>query len=234
MKVRLPTRLVILVACTVVCASALPSSASAAWWAWRSVDSGCCSPLRGSRATIWSPLSSEAVISFKDFFVSSAFAEAADNLIQAGITYEYDAPQNPSCDLGSGAPSLYYFIEVEHDGANYCYNRGYAAFSDNHMHSVLRGSDGYWRAYRDGAYQEVRTMWSPCSGNACKIKAFAENRLGYNGSWQAKFAGSGYTPWQRHNGSDWVTVQASNWYRDPQWTESGPFPSGIWKFIYSG
>lgn len=228
-------RLICAVCLLVVVSAVVPSVSQAAWWAYRFLNTSfcACSPLQGSRATIWTPNSSEPRVSYNGWFLTAVMANASDNLIQAGVTYEYSAPQTPSCDLGVGAPALYHFVEVEHNGANYCYSRSTSAWSTANMYSVVRNTDGYWRAYRNGVYMEVRTQWTPCSGNACQIEARGEERLDLPGFWPAKFAGSGYTQWQRNGGSGWVNIQSAQMTKDYQWSDGGPFPTGKWNFTYS-
>lgn len=208
-------------------------AASATSQAARFVTSSCCL-LQGSRATIWSPDSGEVALVSNDFFVTSAYADSGvDDLMQTGITYEFNLPEGPSCDLGSGQRALYYFVEVESNGLFFCYNKGNAGFSVNRMHSVVRNADGYWRAYRDGVFMNIRTKWgADCGGNACTVAAFAEEATFQAGSWPAKFAGSGQTPWQRWTGSSWFTVQQANLKLDPFWSVGGPFPGGIWNLTY--
>jgi hypothetical protein len=229
-------RLVTIVLGVLVAVLAAPSSSSAqVSQAFRYLTDSCCL-LQGSRANITNPTSSEVSIQSVDWFLSSAEADTSPAgfafLIQTGVTYEFNDPEGPGCDLGSGSPELYYFVEVVSSGVMTCYVRGLATFGEAHLQSVVRNNDGYWRAYRDGVYQNVRMKWSPCGGNACQITALGEDHRSKAGDWVAKFGGIGQTPWQRWTGSTWFTIQQAFLSLDPGWTNAGVFPEGIWTLTY--
>lgn len=157
-------RLLVKIATALLAGSIAVSGAGATSQASRYVTTSCC-VLKGSRSSIWSPNSSEPSLQPQDFFVSSAYVDtvpAGANSMQAGLTYEFQAPEAPSCNLGSSSRVLYHFVEVILNGAGSCYSKGTAAWSDVHLYSVIRNADGYWRAYKDGGYLEVRTTWSAC------------------------------------------------------------------------
>jgi hypothetical protein len=220
-----------------VVAMAIAANASASqmnrYWA-ASSDQGW----KGSRVTVDNPDSSQASVSSGDFLLTSAYADdgaGGTNLIQVGVVYEWNAPEGPSCNLGSSGAKLYYFVEIQVNGPYSCYNQGFATFSTSHKQTVDRGSDGYWYSYIDGAYTGIRTHWGTCGGDACSLAAFAENDTGKSGYWAAKYAGSGNTPWQFWNGAAWNTINnASVTPPNNGWTGPfGPFPTGIWSFTYS-
>lgn len=200
--------------------------------AGRYLNTSCCA-LKGSRATILSPLSSEGATQPNQFFDSAVYADNDDvnngYLIQTGVTQVVFAPQGPSCQDNG----LYYFVEIMVANVAHCYYQGGAAYGTGHLHSVVRNADGYWRAYLDGVYTGVSNAWSRCGGDACLISAWGEELSGVNGHWEAKFAGSGNTPWQRWTGSTWYTIQSSYSFANAYWTLSGPFPAGIWKAVYN-
>lgn len=192
---------------------------------------------KGTRVTVDNPDSSQASVASGDFFLTSAFANSGSggsSLIQIGVTLEYKDPELPSCDLGKYSPALYYFIEIEQTGNYHCYGPTAATYSTSNLQSVVRGSDGLWHSYRNGVATAYTNSWTGCSGDACKIAAFAEENQYTTGHWAAKFAGSGNTPWQFWNGSAWNTINTPTWQPGTYWgPESGPFPGGIWSFTYS-
>jgi hypothetical protein len=192
---------------------------------------------KGTRVTVDNPDSSQASVSSGDFFLTSAFANSGSggsSLIQIGVTLEYKDPEG-SCNLGMNSPQLYYFIEIEQVGNYTCYGPTAATYSTSHLQSVVRGSDGVWRSYRDGVATGITNTWTGCGGDACKIAAFAEENQYKAGHWAAKFAGSGNTTWQFWNGSVWNQINTGyTWQPATYWgPESGPFPGGIWSFTYS-
>lgn len=192
---------------------------------------------KGTRVTVDNPDSSQASVSSGDFFLTSALANSGSggsSLIQIGVTLEYKDPQPPTCNLGMNSPALYYFIEIEQTGNYSCYGPTAATYSTSHLQSVVRGSDGIWRSYRDGNPAGITNTWTGCSGDACKIAAFAEENKFTTGRWAAKYAGSGNTPWQFWNGSTWNTINTPTWQPGTYWSPpNGPFPGGIWSFTYS-
>jgi hypothetical protein len=210
--------------------------ASANSQAYRYVTSSCCT-LLGVRSTILTPNSQEAIILPGDWELSSAQANeggaSPQYLLQAGAVFEYAAPQDQTCSLGSSTPTLYYFVEKEVGGIYLCYQQGALAWSHTDLYSDVRGSDGIWRAYINSVYKGISVTWSNCGGNACIVSALGEKRTTSSGYWPAKFAGSGNTPWQRWTGSTWSTIQQYQQHTDANWTWSGPFPTGIWSATYS-
>jgi len=205
--------------------------AGAVQQAFRTVGSGCC-VLKGSRSTILAPRASEVSLPSGAFFDSAAEADDGSDLLQTGLTYEFNAPEGPSCTYGNGAPALYVFVEKIKDGNAQCYNRGLLAWESNHLYSVYTNT-GTWVAALDGSVSSVTNTFDACSGNACQVTAFGEASSLFSGQWVAKFAGSGNTPWQRWTGTSWVTIQSSGIILNTGWTNSGPFPGGIWTFTYS-
>jgi hypothetical protein len=188
---------------------------------------------KGSRVTISNPSSGESSIALNDFLLGSAYADSGvSSAIQAGVTYEWQAPQPVSCDLGSAAPTLYYFVEIIQVGNATCYQRGAAATTTANLHSVVRGTDGTWRAYRNGNFQHVQNSWTACAGDACTISAFAEELRAAPGLFHAKFAGPGNTTWQFWNGSVWNQINSASLFLGTCFKSSGPFPGGIWSLIY--
>jgi hypothetical protein len=204
--------------------------------AYRYVTSSCCT-LLGVRSTILTPNSQEAIILPGDWELSSAQANdggaSPQYLLQAGAVFEYAAPQDQSCNLGSSTPTLYYFVEKEVGGIYLCYQQGALAWSHTDLYSDVRGSDGIWRAYINSVYKGISVTWSNCGGNACIVSALGEKRTTNSGYWPAKFAGSGNTQWQRWTGSTWSTIQQYQQHTDANWTWSGPFPTGVWSATYS-
>lgn len=202
--------------------------------AYRYVTSSCCT-LLGVRSTILTPNSQEAIVLPGDWELSSAQANdgAAQYLLQAGAVFEYAAPQDESCKLGSSTPTLYYFVEKEVGGIYLCYQQGALAWSHADLYSDVHGSDGIWRAYINSNYKGISVTWSNCGGNACIVSALGEKRTTSSGYWPAKFAGSGNIPWQRWTGSTWFTIQGYQPHTDANWMWSGPFPTGIWSATYS-
>ena len=83
----------------------------------------------GTRVSVGNPTGSERTISSGDFFDTAAYADdgaSGDDLLQQGVTYEYNDPEN-SCNLGdSGSPALYYFTEKQSAGTYTCYSGGTA------------------------------------------------------------------------------------------------------------
>lgn len=210
-------------------ASAQATNQAAKYWSTTS------SGWKGSRVTVDNPDSSQATVSSGDWILTSAYADdGVSNLIQQGVTYEFKDPENPSCNLGSSSPTLYYFTEKEVNGAYSCYSNGSATFSTSHLQTVDRGSDGVWRAYRDGSATGISTTWSNCGGDACTLAAFAEEDTSKSGAWAAKYAGSGNTEWEWWNGSSWSVINSASNQAGTYWSgPSGPFPGGIWSFTYS-
>ena len=210
-------------------ASTAAAATVQAYRTWQTTSNGW----KGSRVTISNPSSGESSIAPPDFLLASAYADSGQTSgIQSGVTYEWGAPQASSCDLGSSGPALYYFVEVIQVGNYTCFQKGSAAFTAANLHSVVRGADGIWRAYRNGNYQSVQNSWTGCAGDACTISAFAEENRGAPGLFHAKFAGSGNTPWQFWNGSSWNTINSATLWLGTCWKASGPFPGGIWSLIY--
>jgi hypothetical protein len=196
----------------------------------------------GSRATIDNPSSGEMSVSNGDMHLTSAMANdgTGSHLIQQGVEYEYNAPESPDCNQGVGGPVLYYFVEIQLDTTTYkCYGELYAAGGDSHRHAVrFSPTDGLWHAYFDGADQSITTGWTPCNLRACGISAFSENSNNKPGAWHGKFAGSGNTAWGMvsYNGTLWTDITSSLTFVSPNsgWTGPfGPFPAGIWSFIFS-
>lgn len=143
------SRAVVVVA-TAALAFILAAPAAGVSQAYRYLDTSCCQ-LKGSRATLLSPTLSETQVFSGDFFVTSAYADSGvDDLIQTGVTYEFNASQGPSCNLGLYSRALYYFTEVIHNAVATCYNHGSASFSTSFLASVVRNDDGYWRSYKNG------------------------------------------------------------------------------------
>jgi hypothetical protein len=217
-------------------AGTVATGASANPQAFRDWSASSDQGWKGSRVTVDNPDSSQATVNSGNFF--DAAAEADDrglNLIQQGVTYEYNAAEGPSCNLGSSGPKLYYFTEIIVSGLAACYQNGTATFSTSHLQTVVRGSNGNWAAYRDGNPTGVTTNWAPsCGGNACFLSAFAEAHVLGAGKWAAKFAGSGNTVWQFWNGAMWNPINNADLNApSPPWTPSGPFPGGIWSLNYS-
>lgn len=216
-------------------AAAAASAGPQAFRYWQtSTDQGW----KGSRVTVDNPDSSQVAITSGNLFNASAEADDRGfniNLIQQGVTYEYNRPEGPSCNLGSGSPKLYYFTEIIVSGLTACYQNGTATFSTSHLQTVVRGANGNWASYRDGNPTGITTNWAPsCGGNACFLSAFAESFSLAAGRWAAKFAGSGNTTWQFWNGVAWNQINnASLSAPNPPWTPSGPFPGGIWSLNYS-
>lgn len=206
------------------------------------VSNLCCTP-PGTQASISNPQNAEVVLTSGDVFLSSVVADDHPsggpptlNLIQQGVTYEYNAPEGPSCSLGNGVKALYYFAETDVNGFYSCWNEGYANWGETHLHTVANwGLGTTWYAYRDNVYLSVsHPGWSRCSGNACRIWGWGEETAAHSGCWPAKFAGTGSTPWQRYiNGqTGWFTIQSASSFADPYWYSSGPFPAGIWQYYY--
>lgn len=190
---------------------------------------------KGTRVTVDNPSGSEMNVVSGDFAHSTAYADAApvNSLIQQGVHWRNHDPYP-----GGGTCTenvLAYFVEIIHAGAASCYTEGTASTSVNHIMEVLRGSAGNWRPYMDNQWQAgVQTSWDPCGGDACTLAAFGEEGTGSaNTFWHAKFAGpSGQTKWQFWNGTLWNTINNCSTVLDPGWAGSGPFPGGIWSFIY--
>lgn len=225
----------------------LTSSAAALEQAYRFLDTtfSATGPWTGTRATLNNPSSGQRQISENDFFITSVFAHdnALQNGMQTGILYEFRQPLfGPDCDKGMDAPEMYYFTEIVDLEMYTCFFTGFAATAESWRQTVMRPSDGFWRSYRGGAFnQGITTRWDEsCGGLACEINAFAEEANSRVGEWYAKFAGGTAatgnhdTPWQRFDGSAWTTIDEaqvdphSNHWSDP----SGPFPDGIWHFRY--
>lgn len=199
---------------------------------------------KGTRVTVNNPDSSQRLLSSGDFFSTAAYADSGPNgssLIQTGVNYEWNAPEGPSCNLGSAGATLYYFVETEHTGTYKCYSKGLADSGGSHKQSVFIGGDGLWHAARDGIDENITTSWTGCNGDACTLIALGENLSGKIGLWEAKFAGSGNTPWQFMNSCCWNTINntpfmpiPNHWSGDGVGNDpSGPFPTGIWSYKYS-
>lgn len=190
----------------------------------------------GSKVTVNNPAGSEMHVSSTDFASATAYADASpvDSLIQQGIIFFNNDPYGGSGTCTGFENQLMYFVEISHAGAHSCFTEGAATSTDSHVQQVLRGSAGNWRPYMDGQWKAgVQTSWDPCGGDACTVAAFAEeNRAFLDTSWHAKFAGSGNTPWKFWNGTVWNTINHCSTGMDAYWAESGPFPDGIWSFIY--
>jgi hypothetical protein len=219
---------------TIVCVIGAPrAGASFAYRVVYSSQCGCTTD--GSRATILSPTLSESTLNSGDFLDSAVFGVAdANNGIQTGVTYEYQAPEGPSCNLGSSSRQLYYYVETASSGVFQCFSNGSATFATGHLQSVVLNTDGYWRAYLDGNSAGIRVSWnSICGVHACEVRAEGEELANKSGHWPAKFAGSGNTQWQRWTGSTWFTIQSANEVPGSNWTFGGPFPAGIWNITYS-
>lgn len=199
----------------------------------------CCastSELRGSRATVHTPALSEisqpAFTHFDSMVAADDNYAPQPNMLQAGVTREYALPAGPSCDKGSTAPTLYFFVEKATNGMYECYFTGYTTTASSAMHSVVRNADGIWRAYLNSNATGISHAWSRCGGNACRVRATGESSSA-SGSWPAKYAGAGNTLWQRFNGS-WTTIQSSYTGRNSAaWTFFGPFPTGIWTIKFN-
>jgi hypothetical protein len=191
---------------------------------------------KGSRVTVGNPtLSQMSIQSPGDFDLTSAYADDGGfgSLIQIGVTYEWNAPEGPSCTLGSPAAKLYYFVEIAQNNNYTCYNLGYASGGAQNRMSTQRGSDNLWHAYQNGVGSGVSNSWTPCSGNACLIAAFGENLAFKPGYYYAKFAGPSQTPWQVYIGPTWNTINTASEYHGTGWDPpSGPFPGGIWSYYF--
>ncbi len=190
----------------------------------------------GTRVTIGNGLGSEQNVASGDFAHSTAYADAfynANSLIQQGVHWRNHDPYGGSGNCTSN--SLEYFVEIIHAGAAECLTEGAANFGYQHVQEVLLGSSGNWRPYMDGYWQAgAETSWSPCGGDACTIATFGEEGNGsVSTTWHSKFAGSGNTEWQFWNGTLWSTINTCSTTLTPGWKGSGPFPGGIWSFIYN-
>lgn len=193
---------------------------------------------QGTRATINNPTSGQRTMQNGDYFLASVLANdgTGSNQIQQGILYEWNAPQSPDCKEGLGGAILANFVEIQHSGVYQCYVETYANTGESHLHSVRwLASNNTWYSYLDGVGQGITTSWTPCSGKACAVDAFAETwDATKSGLWYAKFAGSGNTPWQWNDGTNWNTISGSYAFYGTNWQNpySGPFPTGIWSLIY--
>jgi hypothetical protein len=231
--------LVAVFAATCIAGGTLVSPAAASY-AYKHWHSDTPTDWQGTRVTVDNPAGSEKNVNPREFFDTSAFAGdgTGNHLIQQGVTDEYEAGEG-SCDLGIINSQLYYYVEIESGGGNYsCYSESTAATAEQHVQRVQKDSSGAWRSYFDGTYQSHQTTWTSCNGNACDLIAFAEfnqNADDPYAYWHAKFAGSGQTAWQQYNGTLWSTINNASNYITPNtlWSgPSGPFPQGIWSFIY--
>ena len=228
-------RAIALAVCLIIGSIAIPA-ASATDQALRYVDYSSSAHVQGSRATVDNPASNEWDVYQYDWFITSAYVDDGlngNNLMQVGVEQEWQAGEGPSCNLGSPATSLYFFTEIEVNGAYSCWNVGTTTYSTSHLQSVKKVSGGYWWSFIDSAWTGVVNSWSSCGGYACTVAAFAEESRTGLGIWHAKFAGSGNTPWQLYNGTAWDTILSASTSSGSYWSgPTGPFPGGIWSFVY--
>lgn len=233
------SKAVAVVASALVVAGIAVGSADATNQAYRYWYSSTNTDWMGTRVAVDNPAGSERSISSGDFLLTSVWAtngngDGNERAVQQGVTYEYKDPEN-SCDKGASAPAMYYFVELDDYGVYTCYYESNAATTESHSQKVLEDSSGNWGGYLDGTYQGHSLSWSACGGNACGLYAFAEEDTSKAGLWHAKYAGSGNTPWQFYNGTIWGTINSGpapvvgNYWSGP----TGPFPGGIWSFVYS-
>jgi hypothetical protein len=234
-------KLVPLVA-TLVAALGIVGVASANTFAyrdWYSDPTGTPTDWVGNRATVDNPSGSQRTIYAGDFFDTSVLAANGyfgndGRAIQQGVTYEYQAPNN-TCNKGSSSAAMYYFVETDNYTNYTCYYESNAATAEAHTQKVEKNSSGEWQAFLDGNYQGHQFSWTACGGNACYLQALGESLNAQHGYWQAKWSGSGNTPWQFNNGTLWSTIHNADEYNQtPYWSSpGGTFPDGLWWFTYS-
>lgn len=201
--------------------------------------------VNGGRVSISTPSGSHARVSSGDFFVTSIRAQnnAGSYGITQGVTYEYKAPESPTCNLGSSSPAQYVFTETVYNNAFDCYNDGTTGFLATHDQEVLQTNSvgNFWFGYIDGNSEGIGTQFpsSVCPGSDCVLVTTGENNAGKSGFWKARFSGTGFKPWAWtiNTGGNWNTITNSFvGKQDSQWTPYGNpngAPSSEWGATYS-
>lgn len=237
---------------TIIFAGTVAGTASAnrqAFIFWqKSSDNG----ITGVRSSIGNPDSSQRDVVSGDVSLSSVWATngASDTNargIQQGVLdvngYTID-PGHGTCQSHTSSNPMYYFVETDDHGTYSCYYEAQALSAESHVQKVQEGSSGNWWGYRDGTQQtETSISWTDCGGNACGLFPFGEEVANHGSPsyWQAKFSGSGNTPWSQYNGTVWGTIHTyDGTVLDTGWTTNlpaGGFPGGdpnnLWWFTYN-
>lgn len=235
---------VALVAACAIVGSAHANNLAQLYWSKTSA-----SQIVGVRATVDTPDSSQISITNPDFFGTDVEANNGNanpsNFagMQQGV-WDTDGVQiDPNGDCQNHTSLMFYFVERDYHNVYTCYYEGTAQTADSHLQTVKRDPSDDWWGYLDGVQQTYITVdWTDCSSYACGIQANGEEGGKSNGdpqpgNWQAKFSGSGNTPWQFENSCCWNTISLNHYnefYNPNLWTlNTNSFPNGLWTFIYS-
>jgi hypothetical protein len=225
-----------------------PASASVSYRCWCSDPADGPTDIIGERVAIGFPAANERNITYGDSELTSIWA--ANNLagangrgIQQGVTYSwgnsdfYGTCQNYG-NNGSSPPASFNFEEIYDHGVYSCYYEEPASGGTAYTETLFQDSPQTknWLPYVDITYGGHSISWTACGGNACQVKAAAEDVInwGHGTLWVGKFNGA-IQPWQFYNGSLWGTIRtgatpvnANQW-----WTHNmSNFPDGLWWFKY--